>query len=206
MGVKTSTNMQANRAVFNETKTDTLTTTGYTTTTKNIGTCATGVTAAEYGDAGFHRTVLTVKKVDATGLVTADNAALASGTLLYTFPAGTILVDAAHMSLGLTNTEHAAETPDGGLGTVIGSTAVADLGSVGATSENLITGQTFNDMAGTAEVKGSLPTTILYPFYIASGDAHTVYFNLASTWANTAGADNTVDLTGTVTLLWRFLA
>jgi hypothetical protein len=202
MSLRTSTRTNTRSLVANEIKTESLTTSGYTTTTKNVGVANTGVVATEYGDAHIHRTVLTINVANAAGLVTTDNAALASGYKLYTFPAGNVLIDAAYMSVALTSVEHSAETPDVGLGTVIGSGAVADLSGT-ATFENIITGQTANDMNGTAEVKASLPTTIGYPLLVSSDD---VFFNMAATWANTAGADNTVDISGTVVLLWRFLA
>lgn len=183
----------------------TLTSATGTRNTANVGTANTGVTAVEYGDGYNHVSVLTVSQTDA--LTTADNAAISDGYLLYTFPAGACVVDYAYMSMAMTSasTEQQSDTPDVGLGTVIGSGANATLNAVGATSENIITGQTAADANGTATVKTALPTAGT-PFVIESADAHTVYFNVADTWADDTGADLTADISGTVVLVWRFMA
>jgi hypothetical protein len=169
--------------------------------TTNIGAAATGITAAEYGDGRNHQSVLTL----ATTLpAIAGGADLAVGKLLYTFPAGAIIVESAYMSVAITQADGniTADTPDGGLGTVIGSGVVATLDGT-ATFENIITGQTFDDCDGTAEVKTAIPTAAV-PLVIESAAAHTVHFNVADGWA--ASGDATAALTGTVILNWRFIA
>ena len=168
--------------------------------TDTAGAVATGAAAVEYGDRRLHQTVLTI---DTVLPAIAGGANLAVGKLLYTFPAGEIMVEAASMSLAITQTEGniTADTPDGGLGTVIGSGVVATLDGT-ATFENILTGQTFNDCDGTAEVKSAIPTGAV-PLIIAAGAAHTVYFNVADGWA--ASGDAGALLTGTVTLHWRKL-
>lgn len=173
-------------------------------TASNVGTANTGVTAVEYGDGYNHQTVLTVSVTDA--LTIADTAALADGYLLYTFPAGAVIVNSAYMSMGMTaaSTEAQADTPDVGLGTVIASGAVATLDGTG-TFEDIITGQTAADANGTATVKTAIPTAGV-PFVIESGDAHTLHFNVADTWANDTGGDLTADIAGTVVVNWTFMA
>lgn len=163
----------------------------------NVGAAATGVTATEYGDGATHRTVLAV---NTTLPAIAGGANLGVGKLLYTLPAGAIIVEGAYMSLAITQTQGniTADTPDGGLGTTIASGAVALLSGTAA-FENVLTGQTFNDCNGTAEVK-----TVTATLVVESGDAHTVYFNVADGWA--ASGDAAATLTGTVVLLWRFVA
>jgi hypothetical protein len=204
MSVKTSNAVQANRGVFNEIKTNALTTEGYTTTTKNVGTSGTGVTATEYGDGVVHRTVLLINQTNAVGLVTDDNASLGSGYKIYTFPTGSVVIDAVHMDVGLTSVDHVAETPKVGLGTVIASGTVAVLNGT-ATFMNILTEQATDAMDGSSTAVAALPTTTGYPLLVSSDD---VFFNMALAWANVTGsdADNTVDIAGTVTLLWRFLA
>jgi hypothetical protein len=125
------------------------------------------------------------------------------GKLLYTFPAGVIIVESAYMSLAITQTEGniTADTPDGGLGTVIASGAVATLDGT-ATFENILTGQTFNNCSGTAEVKTAIPTAGV-PLVIEAAGAHTVYFNVADGWA--ASGDVAALLAGTVILNWRLV-
>jgi len=179
----------------------TLSGTGTVTNTLNAGTASTGVTAVEYGDGRNHVTVLTV---NTTLPAIAGGANLAVGKLLYTLPAGVQIIDSAYMSLAITQTQGniTADTPDGGLGTVIASGAVALLSGT-ATFENIITGQTFDNCNGTAEVKTTIPTANV-PLIRESGDAKTVYFNVADGWA--ASGDAAARLTGTVTLVWRTLA
>lgn len=162
------------------------------------GTAASGVTAVEYGNEWYHRTVLTV---DTVLPAIAGGAALAVGVLLYTLPAGAQVITAAYMSIGITETEGNIniDTPDGGIGTVIASGAVSSLSGTG-TFENLLTGQTFNNCQGTPEVKTATPSANL-PFITEVAGAKTIYFNVADTWA--AGGDAAALLTGTVILFWQ---
>lgn len=155
-----------------------------------------GVTAVEYSDGIRHKTVLVV---DTVLPAIAGGADLAVGKLLYTLPAGEILVEAAYMSLAITQTtgKITADTPDGGLGTTIGSGVVDVLGGTSA-FENILTGQTFNDCNGTAEVASSAPALL-----IAAGGNKTVYFSVADGWA--ADGDPAAILAGTVVLHWRRL-
>lgn len=163
------------------------------------GTANTGVTAVTYGGGKDFVTVLTVDVTNAVDV--ADNAALADGYLLYTFPAGPIAVSAATMSMALTLAEDTTATPDVGLGTTVASGAVSVLGGTAA-FENILTGQTAADANGTATVK----TVVNQPLAIESAGAHTVYFNIADTWADTAGTDLTGDIAGTVVIKWSLLA
>ncbi len=169
-------------------------------TAAHIGMAAAGVTAAEYGNGGKHRTVLTV----ATTLpVIAGGANLAVGKLLYTLPAGAVVINKAYMSLAITqaNGNINADTPDGGLGTVIGAGVVATLDGT-PTFENIITGQTFADCNGTAKVKTANPTAGV-PIIVEAADAHTVHFNVADGWA--ANGDAGAALAGTVVIDWEFM-
>jgi hypothetical protein len=169
-------------------------------TSLNVGTANTGTTAVERGDGHNHTTVLTVST---TLPAIAGGADLAVGKLLYTFPSGAIIVNSAYMSIGITQTQaHInADTPDGGLGTVIASGAVATLDGTG-TFENIITGQTFANCTGTAKVKTAIPTAGA-SFTIEIGEAHTIYFNVADGWA--VSGDAAALLAGTVILNWSFI-
>jgi len=161
------------------------------------GTAGTGSTATENGNDAYHHTSLAV----ATTLpAIAGGANLAIGKLLYTFPAGAIQVHASRIRLAITQSEAhiTADTPDGGLGTTIGSGVQALLSGVGAAAENILTGQTFNDCNGTVE--DFYTATALS---IASGGDHTVYFNVADGWA--AQGDAAAGLAGTVDLWWSKL-
>lgn len=163
------------------------------------GTPNTGVTAVTYGDGKNFTTVLTVDVENA--VTVADNAALADGYLLYTFPAGEVVVTASSMSMGLTLAEDTTATPDVGLGTLLASDAQATLSADDAACENILTGQTAADAAGTETLK-TVGNQVLV---IGTADDHTVYFNIAATWADTAGADLTGDIAGTVVLKWSIM-
>lgn len=166
-----------------------------------IGTPNSGVVAKHYSADGHNiTTVLTVNQTDA--ITVADNAALADGYLLFTFPAGAVAVSSASMSMAVTLAEDTTATADVGLGMLIGSGANATLGAVGATAENVITGQASTNCSGTATVK----TIVNQPLAIEAADAHTLYFNIADTWANTAGTDLSGDIAGTVVLQWAKLS
>ncbi len=160
------------------------------------GTVNTGVTASTFGDGKNFTTILTISQADA--VTVADNAALADGYLLYTLPAGPIILKAAYMSMGLTLAEDTTATADAGIGTTIGSGANATLDAVAAGAENILTGQTMNNATGTAEVK----TVVNQPIAIEAADSHLIYFNVADTWADTAGSDLNGDIAGTVTIHW----
>jgi hypothetical protein len=167
-------------------------------TLKNVGTAATGVTATEFGDSRNHITKLTFSGL-AVGAI-AGAADLAIGKLLYTLPAGAVIVKGSYMNVALGDAAALidADTPDMGLGTTIGAGAFATLNLVAAgAAENIMTGQTVNDVNGTAEVK-----TIGTVLPIEAADNHTVYLNIADGWA---GADAGVTATGTVILEWTYL-
>lgn len=170
-------------------------------TAANVGTAGTGVTAVEYGDGYHHTTVLTIAATDA--VTVADAAALADGHLVYTFPAGAVIVTAGYLSAGISVAEDVTNAiAEAALGTVIASGANATVGAVGATSEDISDPADSITCDGVAEVVTMLATDVA----IATGDAHTVYFNIASTWGNTAGTDLTGDLSGTAVIVWNFIA
>ncbi len=159
----------------------------------NPGTVATGVVAVETGWERNHVTTLTLSSL---GLTIGDSSTLADGVLIYTFPAGVIIVDAAYMSVGVTLTTGTPTTdaPDVGLGTVIATGGVANL-STPSTFEDILTGRAATNVAGTATV-GTVQTTKV----IQTGDAHAVHFNIADAWADVSNADATAS--GTVVLKW----
>jgi len=128
---------------------------------------------------------------------------LAVGKLLYTLPVGANLIENAYMSLAITQTDGNinADTPDVGLGTVIASGAVATLDGT-AIFENIITGQTAANCTGTATVKTTAPTAGT-SLAIETGDAHTIYANVADGWA--ASGDAAALLTGTVIIDYKFV-
>jgi hypothetical protein len=158
-----------------------------------LGTANTGTTVKEYQDGRLHTTVMTVST---TLPAIAGGADLAVGKLLYTMPAGVITILSCYMSLGITQSEGNinADTPDIGIGSVIGSGVVAVLGGT-ATFEDMLTGQTAANCTGTATVQCVQTSMVM----LVAG-AHTVYCNVADGWA--ASGDAAAALAGTVTLTW----
>ena len=169
----------------------------------NNGTPGTGVTALEIGDGYNHTTILTMT-AQALDPPTAG-AAEAHGHLLYTFPAGVHVHEVTYMDIALQGGGTVdTDTPDVGIGSVIGSGANATLNAVGATSEDYITGQTATNCSGTATVVGPVGAVagVLTGISLnGAADVKAVYLNYADTWA---GAD-TLAATGTVVLKWTTL-
>lgn len=165
-----------------------------------FGTAATGVTATEYGDGIRNLTKLTFgdKAGGFAFPAIAGGANLAVGALAYTFPAGDILVGrVATYDLTLTEDDGniTADTPDVGIGTVIGTGVVAVLGGT-ATFEDILTGQTSVALAVT-DVAATVNKTI------QAAAAHTVYLNAADGWA--ASGEDDMSASGDVWLEWMRL-
>lgn len=172
------------------------------TTAQNLGTPGTGVTAVERGDGTRHKSILTLEDF-AVGN-SADGASLALGAVFYTLPAGALIIRAAYMAVGLTLADAVqTDTPEIGIGTVVGSGANATLGAVGATSENVFEGTAVADVAGTVFTGFKGPTAGV-PLLLAAGDPHTLFLNVADGWANLSGP-SAITADGTIVLLWDFV-
>lgn len=163
----------------------------------NNGAVEAGVTVVERGDEYNHVSMLTVAS---TLPAIPGGPAKGIGKLLYTLPAGAIVIDRAYINLAITQSEGfiTADTPEVGLGTVIASGAVAVLSGT-ATFEDILTGQVAADCDGTATVKTVADQVLV----IEAGDAHTVHLNVADTWA--ASGDAAAAIAGTVVLHWHFI-
>lgn len=169
-------------------------------TTSNVGTAGTGVTAVHYGDGIRNTAILTIAS---TLPAIAGGAALGVGKLIYTLPTGAVIVGAAYMSVGITQTQgHInSDTPVVGLGTVVASGAVSVLSGT-ATFQSIITGTTATNCTGTATVKTATPTAGV-PLIIETAGAKTVYLNAAATWA--ASGDSAALIAGTVVINYTFM-
>jgi hypothetical protein len=175
-------------------------------TAANVGAVTTAATtsAVEIGDGIIHSTILTLAAF-AVGN-SGDNASLARGASLYTFPTGAIIVESAYMSIGLTLADAVqTDTPEMGLGTTACAGDVqATLGAVAATAENIFEGLAVTNVSGTAKVGTKIPTAGI-PLIIAAADSHVVYLNVADGWANLT-APAAITATGTIILNWKSLA
>lgn len=161
---------------------------------------ATTVVATEFGDGHNHVTKLVLT---ATVVTVGDNAALAVGVLIYTFPTGIINIKSAGGTVAMTMADTIkTDTPEVGLGTVIASGANATIGAFGATGEDITDGIAVADTNGTTRLLDSNLGEV--PFVVPAASAHTVHLNYADTWANVSTTAATV--TGTVWLEWCLLA
>ncbi len=173
------------------------------TTDANLGTSA-ATSVKEYGDGFNHITVLTATALAVPAIT--EGAAEATGDLIYTFPAGAIILDAAYMSiaLNLNGTDQDAIVADLGLGTTIGTGAVGLLDTT-AGFEDILSGQPVT-CNGVSAIVAAKQSTGGGPMFIATGDDHTVHVNYAnSAWAAQSDGDGTGAYTGTVILIWKFL-
>ena len=169
------------------------------TAPSNVGVVGSGVTTVETGTETLHVTTLTVSKT-MPAIAAAANQGV--GTAAYTLPAGVKVVKSARFSLGLTQAGAliAADTPEIGLGTLIGTGAQATLGAVGAGAENILHGSStvaLTNCTGTAVIDGAV-----VDLYVAAADSHVIYINIADGWA---GADAGPTVAGTVVLEWMAL-
>ena len=149
-----------------------------------------------FGNPALYKTIL---RIDTALGAIAGGANLALGKLILTLPSVECIIQAAAMSLAIKQTQAhiTADTPDIGLGTTLASGVQALLSGVGATSENILTGQTAADCDGTATVE----TVVSSPLALTSGGVNkTIYANVADGWA--ASGDAAAKLRGTVELWW----
>jgi hypothetical protein len=132
-------------------------------------------------------------------LITTTNANKGDGKLLYTLPAGNILITRASISLGIEGTAalNAADTPDVGLGTSV-ATGTIDVLSGTAAFENILTGQTWSAACAGVRQQASVAATLS----VLAAGAHTVYLNIADGWA---GVDAGMKATGRVVIEWKYM-
>lgn len=174
----------------------TLTNNGANRTSANVGTAGTNVAVIEYGDQFVHYTELQLSNV---AITTGDAGSLATGASIYTMPAGNQLILASSfkdVGVTLTTGTPTTDTPDFGIGTTIGSGEVATLDGTPA-FENIMTGQTLPDLAGTTLSAGYMPTNGVY---MPSAGTKAIYVNMADTYADVT--DTAATISGTVYLYW----
>lgn len=165
----------------------------------NIGTPGTFVTAAEFGDAYSHTTILTF---GAGAVLPSVTGSLGVGKLIYTFPAGAQIIKSSRMSVGIQATTTTTMTPTVGLGTVIASGAVIVLSGT-ATFQNINVGKAAADTNNTATVQTVKATSSPFELVTETGGVKAVYFNAACAWT---GTEPGMALSGSVALDWKTLA
>lgn len=156
--------------------------------------------ATEYGDGLHHITILTLTDfiVGAPGA----GANKAFGNKVYAFPAGVHAHQVSRFNLGLTQGGAATDTPDVGLGSVVGVGAIAVLN--GGTMEDYITGQTWAvALDGTLQATAPLGAKAGINTGISlndTGDVKDVFLNAADGWA--AGVTGNLTASGSIVLIW----
>ncbi|MEP0323295.1 hypothetical protein [Bauldia litoralis] len=173
--------------------------------TASVGAASGNATAAELGNSFDHLTILTL--ADFAIGTSGDGAALALGALLYTFPAGDIIVEyGAFNQFGLTgDISVTTDTPEYGLGTTAASGVNATLGAVATTAEDILGPFVAADVAGTVADNEGFPYAGAKPMLMRSAEAHTCYLNVADTWADVTAA-GAVTGDGIIILKWRLLS
>lgn len=148
----------------------------------------------EFRQGAWARTIVTM---NAWSYACTSDAAEAFGQHIYTFPEGFIVPIRGFLKVtSTTPTGLSATAGEFGLGTLVGSGANATVGAVGATAEDIMEGTTIsNHVAGTALTSNKTNTPLKFGDHGAttavdvldgSGTAKKVYFNVASTWNQTA--------------------
>jgi len=177
---------------------DTMTNGDLSLSSITAGTSGLGVTALEYGDSYNHVTILTINN---RPLTIGDNANLGVGGIIYTLPAGCQIIEASYLSIGLhaSDAANAANTPEVGLGTTIGTGATNVLTT---TMEDISEGDAIANCTGTIYTIAKTPTAAV-PLVMAVGGTKDIYLNFAAAWSNNTVQTAFID--GTVTLKWTTL-
>ena len=201
--VQNGTGSMATAATFTHDGTNAAISTGVIIGNANAGVAGTNVTAFEYGDGFNHVTVLQLAGADLGAIGGAGN--LAIGALVYTFPAGAHLHSVTYGGVSFQGDAAVqADTPDFGIGSVIGTGAVAVLGGT-ATFEDYVNGSAASDCNGAANGIAAVGATagILTGISLNQpADVKAVHLNAAATWS---GASVALTATGSITLNWTYL-
>ncbi len=168
--------------------------------TASVGTAGADATVTEYLVAGDDGTIGALHVTNifiaaGTSVVTTPDAeSLAQGLLIYTFPAGTIVVKRVYGDFGLDINDAllVGDTPEVGLGTLIASGAAATLGAVGAAAEDIWGPHVAAGVDTEADATDAGQFITVPNLIIPGASAHLVHFNVAAVWTDGAG---TADVT-----------
>ena len=173
-------------------------------TASNVGTVGAGtVVAAEYGDGFNHTTVLTLTAFVVGTPNAGNNSAI--GGLIYTLPAGVNVHQTSYYNIGLTVGGVQTDTPEIGIGSVVGSGAIATLDN-GTMEDYVISNAWSSTLDGSAEVFGPVGAQAGVLTGISlnkAADVKEIYLNSADGWNAGLTGDMTAD--GTIILIWNFL-
>jgi len=163
------------------------------------GVAATNWTAVEYGDGIRHRTVLTR---DSSLVKAVASVALCFGEKIYDFPEGQIGLVAGTIEFTI-SAPTAVNTPEVGIGHVLGAGAQTTIGAAGATMESILDGTATSAIttAGTVEayVFAAQADLVAHDGSAAALDA---FLNCAGNWAVT---ESVTFSDVTISLVWDYL-
>lgn len=159
------------------------------------------VSAAEYGDGTFHKTVLTLTDVP----VTMRDTEQGGGIQVYDFPVGSILRLGASGTIGVTTTSILADTLNTGVTCNWGVGSVTQSNATVATTEQDFVNVTAFTASATIDVAGADATGVgigVVTPLDGTSTAINLFLNLAVAGATDIDADATVTVTGTVNIAW----
>lgn len=174
-------------------------------TSAGIGSVPSGVasyvTAAEYGDGSYHKTVLTLT---ALPISTLDNgtAGHGGGSQIYDFPKGLVAIHGSSMSFSSITVDGTGLPDDSEIDLAVGTTV--------ATSAMVSLTGTTADICSKDDITLSSSVSATHQFQGTVSGGHNIdgsstakdaYLNVAAT-AATADANGTITLTGTITIVW----
>ncbi|KKK93840.1 hypothetical protein LCGC14_2688850, partial [marine sediment metagenome] len=159
-----------------------------------IGTLGAGASSVTHTGDGRKNTAYITLTAEA--LTVGASATLGVGLLVYNLPAGNITITNCFLSVALAGVTILDDTPEFGVGTVIASGTVSDLGTP-ATFENIMIGAAMTDTNGTVDIRQV--ATVLN---VLTGGAHTVHVNFADIWG--ANTDAVAAITGLLRIDYVF--
>jgi hypothetical protein len=161
----------------------------------------TTVTAAEYGDGTFHKTVLTLTDVP----VTMRDTEQGGGIQIYDFPVGSILRVGSSGTIGVTTTSILANTLNTGVTCNWGLGSTTQASATVATTEQDFVNVTAFTASATIDVAGADATGVgigVVTPLDGTSTAINLFLNLAVAGATDIDADATTTVTGTVSIAW----
>jgi hypothetical protein len=170
-----------------------------TYTTVGIGTKGTGATleVKEYGSPTLHHTELDFTALSMT-MTDVSGQSTHGSKLIYTFPAGSIVILGTKINLEGTNgTGGISDTGDGDVG--IGTVTCDTSSTLGSTEQNIVSTTTIaQEVAGVGHIH-ALKAAVSY--HDGTTTAVPVYLNILYDDADSSSND-TLSLTGTIDIYW----
>ncbi len=173
-----------------------------------VGVVGSGFTVVEQGVGTNRRTILTLTA--ALSIVTTPDAEdLADGLLIYTFPAGQIIVHRVYgdVAFDINDAANVGDQPEVGLGTTIAAGANATLGAAatGAEAENMWGPHVLTGVDAINDTGDAIQQVSTLEFVMPGADPHLCHLNIADAWANGAGTDDVTVEAARFVIDWTLL-